>query len=153
MYELYSLDVCQRVVMSELIIGTTEARERLAHVLNEVAYGGRRYIVERRGKPLAAIIPADEYGALLKVLSGAGLSDEIHGIPVQVRFDGEQYFVSDDQFDLFGEGATIEAARKDYWLAVQDYLADLEADADRLAPYLADRLARLRAVLKDSGSN
>jgi len=136
--------------MSESTIGTTEARERLAHVLNEVAYGGRRYIVERRGKPLAAIIPADEYDALLKVLSGTGLSDEIHGIPVHVRFDGERYFVSDDQFDLYGEGATIEAARQDYWLAVQDYLADLEADAGRLAPYLADRLIRLRGILSES---
>jgi prevent-host-death family protein len=136
--------------MSESTIGTTEARERLAHVLNEVAYGGRRYIVERRGKPLAAIIPADEYDALLKVLSGTGLSDEIHGIPVQVRFDSERYFVSDDQFDLYGEGPTIEAARQDYWLAVQDYLADLEADAGRLAPYLADRLIRLRSILSES---
>jgi antitoxin (DNA-binding transcriptional repressor) of toxin-antitoxin stability system len=33
--------------MSRKTIGTTEARERLSHVLNEVAYGGRRYIVER----------------------------------------------------------------------------------------------------------
>lgn len=139
--------------MSKSTIGTTEARERLAHVLNEVAYGGRRYIVERRGKPLAAIIPADEYNALLKVLSGTGLSDEIQGIPVQVRFDGARYFVSDDQFDLYGEGPTLEAARQDYWLAVQDYLADLEASADRLAPYMADRLARLRAILMDNESN
>jgi len=29
---------------------------------------------------------------------------------------------------------------------VQDYRADLEADADRLAPYLADRLTHLRAL-------
>ncbi len=133
--------------MPDITIGTTEARERLAHVLNEVAYGGRRYIVERRGQPLAAIVPAAEYDALLKMLSGAGVSDEIHGIPVQIRFDGERYFVSDDQFDLYGEGSILKAARQDYWLAVQDYVADLEADADHLAPYLADRLSRLRALL------
>lgn len=135
--------------MSQKTIGTTEARDRLAHVLNEVAYGGRRYIVERRGKPLAAIIPAAEYDALLKLLAGSGLTDEIHGIPVKVRFDGDRYFFSDDEFDLYGEGPTLEAARQDFWAALQDYLADLEADADRLAPYLADRLARLRALLAD----
>ena len=75
------------------------------------------------------------------------MGDRIHGIPVHVYFDGSRYFIRDDQFDLYGEGTTLESARQDYWLAVQDYLADLEADADRLAPYLADRLTRLRALL------
>ncbi|MEA3340440.1 MAG: type II toxin-antitoxin system prevent-host-death family antitoxin, partial [Chloroflexota bacterium] len=120
-----------------------------AHVLNQVAYGGQHYVVERRGNPLVAIIPALEYDELLEMLSNAGVSDEIHGIAVQIRFDGERYFVSDDQFDLYGEGRTLKDARQDYWLAVQDYVADLEADADRLSPYLANRLTRLRAILSD----
>ena len=130
-----------------ITIGTSEVRERLAHVLNEVAYGGQRYIVERRGKPLAAIIPAGEYETLLGMLTDTGVRSEIHGIAVQIRFDGDRYFISDDQFDLYGEGSSLKTARRDYWLAVQDYRADLEADADRLAPYLADRLTRLRAPL------
>jgi len=133
--------------MPGITIGSTEARERLAHVLNEVAYGNQRYIVERRGKALAAIIPAGEYEALLEMLTDAGVRGEIHGIAVQIRFNGDYYFISDDQFDLYGEGPSLEAARRDYWLAVQDYRADLEADADRLAPYLADRLTRLRTLL------
>ena len=135
--------------MPSTVIGVTEAREKLAHILNQVAYGGQRYVVERRGNPLAVIVPAVEYDALLKMLSNAGVSDKIHGISVQIRFDGERYFVSDDQFDLYGEGRTLEAARQDYWLAGQDYLSDLKADADRLAPYLADRLIRLRAILSE----
>ena len=129
-----------------ITIGASEVRERLAHVLNEVAYGNQRYIVERRGKPLAAIIPAGEYEALLEMLIDAGVRGEIHGIVVQIRFNGDRYFISDEQFDLYGEGSTLEAARRDYWLAVQDYRADLEADADCLAPYLADRLTQLRAL-------
>jgi len=133
--------------MPGITIGSTEARERLAHVLNEVAYGSQRYIVERRGKALAAIIPAGEYEALLEMLTDTGVRGEIHGIAVQIRFNGDRYFISDDQFDLYGEGPSLEAARRDYWLAVQDYRADLEADADRLAPYLADRLTRLRTLL------
>jgi prevent-host-death family protein len=136
--------------MPDITIGATEAREKLANVLNEVAYGGRRYIVQRRGQPLAAIIPAAEYDALLKMLSGTGVADKIHGIPVQIRFDGERYFISDDQFDLYGEGLGLDAARQDYWLAVQDYLADLQADADHLAPYLAERLSSLRALLSNN---
>ena len=130
-----------------ITIGASEVRERLAHVLNEVAYGGQRYIVERRGKPLAAIIPAGEYETLLGMLTDTGVRSEIHGIAVQIRFDGDRYFISDDQFDLYGEGSSLKTARRDYWLAVQDYRADLEADADRLAPYLADRLTRLRTIL------
>ena len=130
-----------------ITIGASEVRERLAHVLNEVAYGGQRYIVERRGKPLAAIIPAGEYETLLGMLTDTGVRSEIHGIAVQIRFDGDRYFISDDQFDLYGEGSSLKTARRDYWLAVQDYRADLEADADRLAPYLADRLTRLRTLL------
>lgn len=135
--------------MPHTVIGTAEARDRLADLLNDVAYGGRRYIVERRGRPLAALIPATEYESLLRLLAGDGVASRIHGIPVLIRFDGDTYFVSDDQFDLYGQGPTLEAAREDYWRAVQDYRADLEADAHRLAPYLADRLARLRALLAE----
>jgi prevent-host-death family protein len=130
--------------MEYVTLGAAEARDRLAHILNDVAYGGRRYIVERRGQPLAAILPADEYTALVQLLAEGGVAGEVHGIPVRVRFDGSRCFVSDDVFDLYGEGAALDAAREDYRLAVQDLRADLEADADRVAPYLADRLERLR---------
>jgi len=133
--------------MPEIKIGSTEAREKLAHVLNDVAYGSRRYIVERRGKPLAVILPAAEYDTLIQLLADSGVLGEIHGIPVCIRFDGDQYFISDEQFDLYGEGPTLEAARQDYWLAVQDYRADLQADAECLAPYLADRLHLLCGLL------
>jgi prevent-host-death family protein len=133
--------------MEHITLGASEARDRLAHILNEVAYGGQRYIVERRGQPLAAILPADEYAALVQLLCEYGAASPVHGIPARVRFDGSRYFVSDDQFDLYGEGATLDAARQDYWLAAQEYRADLEADADRLAPYLAERLEQLRVLM------
>ena len=42
-------------------IGITEARDSLSEVLNRVAYGGERYVIERRGKPLAAMISAVEF--------------------------------------------------------------------------------------------
>ena len=128
-------------------IGAAEARDKLAHVINEVAYGGQQYTVERRGKPLAVLVSTAEYQSLVGLLSEAGVRSEIHGIPVHIRFDGERYFVSDDQFDLYGEGPTLDAARSDYWLAVQDYYVDLQADAARLAPYLADHLAQLAPLM------
>ena len=128
-------------------IGIAEARDRLSHVVNEVAYGTARYVVERRGRPLAVLISTAEYESLAQLLSQAKVLDQVRGIPVLIRFDGERFFVTDEQFDLYGTGFTLDAAREDYWRAVQDYHADLCADADRLAPYLAERLAKLQALL------
>lgn len=127
-------------------VSASDAREKLSNVLNEVAYGHERYIVERRGQPLAVIIPASEYHDLLTLLSENGVLGEVQGIAVTIRFSGEAYFVSDDLFNLYGEGNTLEAARQDYRVAVQEYRDDLEAHADHLAPYLAEHLAQLRAL-------
>ena len=130
-------------------IGIAEARDRLSHIVNDVAYGTARYVVERRGRPLAVLISLTEYESLTQLLSGAKVPDQIHGIPVVVHLDGEQFFVTDEQFDLYGTGPTLDAAREDYWLAVQEYYTDLGADANRLAPYLAERLAKLRNILAE----
>jgi hypothetical protein len=115
-----------------------------------VAFGGERYVVERRGKPLAALIAADEYRQLTELLAKAGLNDEVCGIPVRIRYDGDQYFVSDDRLDLYGVGASIDEARQDYALAVQEYYANLLENADRLARPLAEHLAYLRQVLGEA---
>ena len=72
----------------------------------------------------------------MELLGEAGVNDNVHGIPVRVRFDGERYFVSDDIMDLYGVGKTFDQARQDYRLAVQDHYADLLANADRLAGHL-----------------
>ncbi len=128
------------------IVSISDAREKLSNMLNEVAYGHERYIVERRGQPLAAIIPASEYTDLLTLLTENGVLSEVQGIPVTIHFTGEGYFVSDDVFNLYGEGKTLDGARQDYKIALQEYRADLEAHADHLAPYLADHLTELRRL-------
>lgn len=88
-------------------IGITKARDDFSEMINRVAWGGERYVVERRGKPLVTVISAVEYQALLHLLSKGGISDEVHGIPVRIRFDGDRYFVSDDVLDMYGIGDTI----------------------------------------------
>ena len=127
-------------------IGITEARDSLSEVLNRVAYGGERYVVERRGKPLAAMISAVEYQELVRLLSEAGVSDEVRGITVHICFDGDNYFVSDEVLNLYGVGASLEEAKEDYWTAVQEYYADLSANADSLVAYLKEHLDFLRKV-------
>lgn len=131
----------------EKAIGIAKAREGFSELVNRVAFGGERYMVERRGKPLAALISATEYHQLMELLEEVGINDEVHGIPVRVRFDGERYFVSDDVLDLYGVGKTPDEGRQDYWLAVQDYYDDLSANADCLAGHLQEHLAFLRQVL------
>jgi prevent-host-death family protein len=133
------------------VVSVSDAREKLSNVINEVAYGHERYTVERRGQPLVTIIPASEYNDLVTLLTENGVLSEVQGVPVTIRFTGQAYFISDDVFNLYGEGDTLEAARQDYRTAVQEYRADLEAHADHLAPYLAEHLVQLRAL--ESASN
>ena len=128
-------------------IGIAKAREELAELVNQVAFGGERYVVERRGKPLAALIGADEYRQLTELLAEVGVNGQVRGIPVRIRFDGAQYFVSDERLDLYGVGASIDEAREDYALAANDYYADLLQNADRLAQPLREHLAYLRQML------
>jgi prevent-host-death family protein len=127
-------------------IGIAAARQSLPDLVNQVAFGKTRYVVERRGKPLAALISAEEYRQIMALLRDGGLSDRLHGISVRLRFDGERYWVSDNDLDLYGVGDTIEDARQDYWLAAQDYYADLSANADRLTSRLQVHLEILRRV-------
>ena len=130
-------------------IGMAKARENFAELVNQVAFGGQRYVVERRGKPLVALIGSDEYHELIRLLEETGVSDQVRGIPVRVRFDGERYFIADDRFDLYGVGRTLDEAREDYWLAVQDYYDDLSANADSLARYMQEHLVLLRHILSE----
>ncbi|MCX6030158.1 MAG: type II toxin-antitoxin system prevent-host-death family antitoxin [Chloroflexi bacterium] len=132
-------------------IGIAEARQNLPDLVNQVAFGKTRYVVERRGKPLAALISAEEYRQIMALLGDGGISDRLHGIPVRVRFDGERYWVGDNDLDLYGVGDTIEDARQDYWLAAQDYYADLSANAGHLASPLQAHLEILRRIFAAEG--
>ncbi len=130
-------------------IGITKARQNFPELVNRVAFGNERFIVERRGKPLATLINAEEYQQIMDILSNEGINDHIHEIPVRIQYDGKQYFVSDDIIDLYGVGKTVNEAREDYWIAVQEAYADLSAHADRLAPHLEKQLEYLRQIFTD----
>lgn len=45
-------------------IGMMEAKSKLAELVGRVAYGGQRYILERRGRPMAMLISIEEYEQL-----------------------------------------------------------------------------------------
>lgn len=48
-----------------IVIGAREARQRFADLLGRVGYGGEEAIVERSGKPMAALIPVEVYEQLV----------------------------------------------------------------------------------------
>lgn len=45
-------------------IGMMEAKSKLAELVGRVAYGGQRYVLERRGRPMAMLISIEEYEQL-----------------------------------------------------------------------------------------
>ena len=136
----------------EETIGIAKAREGFSELVNQVAFGGKRYVVERRGKPMVALIGVQEYHQWTELLARSGINDQVHGIPIRIRFDGDRYFASDDRLDLYGVGNSLDEARQDYWLAVQDYYADLSANADSLATHLKQHLDFLRQVFDEVAS-
>jgi prevent-host-death family protein len=132
-------------------ISVAEARKNFAQVINEVAYGGLRCTVQRRGKDLVTLIGAADYQALLDLLSETGADSEIHGVLVNIRFEGDRFSVSDQRFGVQGQGATLAQARRNYWLSLQDHYARLQAGDHELPHHAsADQLALLARVLAEA---
>ena len=42
-------------------LGVTEAREKFSDVVDKVQYQGDTYVISRRGKPAAAVVPVEVY--------------------------------------------------------------------------------------------
>jgi prevent-host-death family protein len=45
-------------------VSTSKARDDFAEMINQVAYRGERVVLDRHGKPIAAIIPIDDLAFL-----------------------------------------------------------------------------------------
>ena len=52
--------------MTSTTIGVGEAKKRFSEIMSRVVYGGERFIVSRRGKPMVALVSADD----LEMLDG-----------------------------------------------------------------------------------
>ena len=44
----------------EYTVGMAEAKSKLAELVGQARYGGNRYILERRGQPMAVLIGMEE---------------------------------------------------------------------------------------------
>jgi len=45
-------------------VSAAKAKAQLSALMAEVAYGGKHFIIERRGKPMAALVTVDDLGRL-----------------------------------------------------------------------------------------
>lgn len=43
------------------VLSPIEVRDKLGQILEEAYYSGRQFVIARRGKPMAAIVPISEY--------------------------------------------------------------------------------------------
>lgn len=53
------------------VISATELKNRVSEVLNEVAFKGNVAVIERYGKPIAKIVPAENLDKVLNKYFGA----------------------------------------------------------------------------------
>lgn len=49
------------------LLTTTEARAGFSETINRVAYGGQRFVIERRGQAMAALVSMEELAILEKL--------------------------------------------------------------------------------------
>ena len=76
LYETYNLD--KERMMSRLT--ASDAREHFSEVLNRVAYGGDRVVVERRGKEMAAIVSLGDLKVLEAIEDRMDVDDALEAI-------------------------------------------------------------------------
>lgn len=83
-------------------VKAAEAKAQLSELVSRVAYGGERFLIERHGKPVAALVSAED---LAKLENGAAKEEPKKGLLALVgAFD-----VDDDVIDEMI--AHIEASR------------------------------------------
>jgi prevent-host-death family protein len=82
-------------------ISAAHAKAHLSELVSGVAHGGERYVIERHGKPVAALVSMDDFARLPVVEEKRG------ALALLGVFDG---VLSDDEIEEFVE--TVNSARK-----------------------------------------
>ncbi len=53
------------------VVGMVEAKSKLADLVGQVKYGKKRFVLERRGRPMAMLVSVEEYEQLQAQVSAA----------------------------------------------------------------------------------
>jgi prevent-host-death family protein len=75
-------------VLMERKFGVTEARSKFREIVEQVQYQGDTYIINKHGKPAAAMVPIEVYEAWKR--QRAGLFDLIRGMQTEADLSPEE---------------------------------------------------------------
>lgn len=78
-------------------ISAAKAKAHFSELIAKVAYGGARFVIERRGKPMAAIVSVEDAERLART-SKSSVSEQARGALALV---GAWEEVMDDELDEF----------------------------------------------------
>ena len=128
--------------MGDYAIGLTEARNTISALFTATVLGHRPTLLERQGHA--------------GVLIGAGDLDQLlagyYGFHPEAFFEPSAVSIWLPELELYGRGASYEAAEQDLVEEVRDYIEEYWAEIERyrLAPNRAGHLPYLlRALLAD----
>ncbi len=65
------------------VVGMVEAKSKLAELVGQVKYAGKRFVLERRGRPMAMLISVEEFDRLRAVADTA--SGRASALPPELR--------------------------------------------------------------------
>lgn len=109
-------------------VGMTEAKSKLAELVGQAKYGGRTFILERRGQPMAVLIGVDEFECLQTSAAGSD-SKAQSPLPLELQRRQEALLVracslrerlgapEDRLAELFADLPPEEDA---FWLEIQE---------------------------------
>ena len=89
------------------VISSSELRTGIKHILNEVGYGQKQYIIERFGEPTAAVISIEDL-RLLQTIKEQQAKTSLRETIADMRVRGNN--LNADELD-----ALIEEARSDFY--------------------------------------
>lgn len=92
--------------MTTATIGSREARKNWRDLLDAAYSGQQDAIIERNGKPVAALIPYEDYVALEEMLADIRAARRAEAMPEASRQTGRSYIVA----SVFGDEEFIKQA-------------------------------------------
>lgn len=66
------------------IVGMEEAKSKLAELVGQAKYGGKRFLLQRRGRPMAVLVGVEEYERL-EAQAGTAMADRLSPLPPELR--------------------------------------------------------------------
>ncbi|MBI2941546.1 MAG: hypothetical protein HYY04_14020 [Chloroflexi bacterium] len=110
-------------------------------------------LIEReRSNSRESVVPAVSLTSHPQTAQILSLKDEEYhlaeSIPIMVEFLADKVVVSDEQINMYGSGATLNDALRDYRASLIEYFEWLESNEQTLASHLREHLEWLRRHIR-----